>query len=143
MSGAADFFKRLQSNMPAMEREMAQTIIAVESENFHAMNFRREGFTDKGFQKWKARKTPLTPRRSLLVKTSVMKGHALKGEVRGDKVDFRFPLDYMKVHNEGGRAGRGNGFTMPKRQFIGESDYLKQQIKRKAITFLNRKLKNL
>jgi len=30
-------------------------------------------------------------------------------------------VPYAAVHNEGLRAGRGKGFTMPKRQFIGKS----------------------
>jgi phage gpG-like protein len=35
---------------------------------------------------------------------------------------------YGKVHNEGLRAGRGAGFTMPRRQFIGQHEKLMRAI---------------
>lgn len=35
---------------------------------------------------------------------------------------------YAAVHNEGLRAGRGKGFKMPKRQFMGESIELNKRI---------------
>jgi len=41
--------------------------------------------------------------------------------VRGREIWFRSLAEYAKVHNEGLRAGRGKGFVMPKRQFIGKS----------------------
>ncbi|MDR3226062.1 MAG: phage virion morphogenesis protein [Prevotellaceae bacterium] len=38
------------------------------------------------------------------------------------------PVNYAAVHNEGLRAGRGKGFIMPKRQFIGESAELNKKV---------------
>jgi phage gpG-like protein len=35
---------------------------------------------------------------------------------------------YAKVHNEGLRAGRGAGFTMPRRQFMGMHNKLNSAI---------------
>lgn len=35
---------------------------------------------------------------------------------------------YGKVHNEGLRAGRGRGFIMPKRQFIGDHEVLRKAV---------------
>lgn len=46
---------------------------------------------------------------------------------------------YARVHNEGLRAGRGSGFTMPKRQFMGEHPELNKLI----IEELERKLKEI
>lgn len=46
---------------------------------------------------------------------------------------------YGRVHNEGLRAGRGKGFTMPKRQFMGTSDELNELI----ISEINRKLNQI
>ena len=46
---------------------------------------------------------------------------------------------YGRVHNEGLRAGRGAGFTMPRRQFMGESPELYDLIIRK----LEEKLKSI
>ncbi len=46
---------------------------------------------------------------------------------------------YARVHNEGLRAGRGKGFKMPKRQFMGEHHELNKMI----IEELERKLKEI
>ena len=46
---------------------------------------------------------------------------------------------HAAVHNEGLKAGRGSGFTMPKRQFMGNSPTLNKLI----IEELERKLNNL
>lgn len=44
---------------------------------------------------------------------------------------------YGRVHNEGLRAGRGEGFNMPRRQFIGENDELDDLIIHKLEEKLN------
>lgn len=46
---------------------------------------------------------------------------------------------YARVHNDGLRAGRGKGFTMPQRRFMGEHPELNELI----IKELERKLKEL
>ena len=46
---------------------------------------------------------------------------------------------YGRVHNEGLRAGRGRGFTMPRRQFMGEDPELDALI----ISKLEEKLKQI
>jgi phage gpG-like protein len=46
---------------------------------------------------------------------------------------------YGRVHNEGLRAGRGTGFIMPRRQFIGSAPELNKAI----IEALSRKLNNI
>lgn len=46
---------------------------------------------------------------------------------------------YGRVHNEGLRSGRGKGFIMPKRQFMGSSDELNKLI----ISEIERKLKQI
>jgi phage gpG-like protein len=45
-----------------------------------------------------------------------------------DPSSFGSKEPYGRVHNEGLRAGRGSGFTMPKRQFIGDHPKLRQAI---------------
>lgn len=134
-----EYFRKLAKGIPRIEREVANDIVAVEAENFHAKNFRDEGFTDVALQKWKPRKKPdkRAGRRALLVQSGAMKGHAIKGRVHDNAVDFIFPLEYMKVHNEGGKAGRGAGFQMTQRQFVGESEYLKKRIDEKVKRYLD------
>jgi len=141
----SQFFRNLQRSLPRLEQEILHTVIQVEAEKFHAENFRKKGFTDTGFTPWTPRK-PMKKdagkgKRALLVKSGAMRRHATKGSVRGKQVDFNFPLAYMKVHNEGGKAGRGKGFTMPKRQYVGKSALLEARIKNKIQSLLNKKFK--
>jgi phage gpG-like protein len=142
---ASDFFRKLKANLPRLQDRILNDVIAVEAEAFHAKNFRDEGFTDTGLQKWPARKkSDKNPaRRALLVLTGNLKGHALKGRVQGSSVVFSFPLEYMRVHNEGGRVGRGAGFDMPMRKYIGESEYLRKRIEDKARRLMDQTLKSL
>lgn len=141
---ASEYFRNLANSMPQLERQILNDVIAVEAERFHADNFRAEAFIDTSPQPWPARKNAdkNPSKRALLVKSGTMKGHALKGRVRGDAVAFVFPLEYEQVHNEGLKAGRGNGFKMPKRQFVGESQVLNQRIERKASTLITSHLKS-
>ena len=139
----AQYFKALQKQLPAIERAIVRDVIQVEAERFHAENFRKEGFTDAGFSPWPPRKKADNnpAKRALLVKSGAMRRHATKGSVKNKQVDFTFPLVYMRVHNEGGKAGRGAGFTMPKRQFVGRSAELENRIRRKVLAILNARLK--
>lgn len=142
MSGAADFFKKLQANIDTLEKEIASDIVRVEADNFHKRNFRNEGFTDRSFTKWPARKKQEEKYRKLLVKKGHLRRTATHGHTRSNHIDYVMPV-YGKVHNEGLRAGRGSGFTMPKRQFLGDSLELRNRIKRKAVRFINERLKGL
>jgi phage gpG-like protein len=136
-----EYFRNLQNQLQGLEQQILRDIIEVEAEAFHAKNFRDEGFTDAGIQPWQQRKNPdkNPSKRALLVKTGAMKRHATKGTVRGKQVDFEFPLAYMRVHNEGGKAGRGAGFEMPKRQYVGASAWLEARIQAKVLQLLKAK----
>jgi phage gpG-like protein len=142
---ASDYFRRLAASLPALEQQIVRDVIAVEAERIHAENFRAEQFTDNPPDKWAARKkSDKNPsRRALLVKTGTLKGHALKGRTRKGAVEFVFPLEYEKVHNEGLKSGRGAGFQMPKRQFVGESKVLTERITKKAKKLFDEHLKKV
>lgn len=47
-------------------------------------------------------------------------------------------VPYAAVHNNGLRAGRGSGFIMPKRQFMGNSKRLKRDIEALIIRDISR-----
>ncbi len=59
----------------------------------------------------------------------------LRGSIKGNVNEQRGVVKitsnkiYSAVHNEGLRAGRGAGFRMPKRRFIGDSRILLNKIK--------------
>ncbi|MEO0337595.1 MAG: hypothetical protein AAF242_00120 [Bacteroidota bacterium] len=146
MSSAADFFKQLQIDIPILERQILRDVILVEANRFHEENFSNGGFTDVGLKKWDPRSSKdknekRSGNRALLVDSSTLKDTATRGRVVGDLVMYDFRgLVYAGVHNEGLRAGRGEGFDMPKRQFVGKSQHLENRIKTKATALLNKTL---
>ena len=98
----------------------------------------RSGFEKGGYQTeasragWKARKrTEKGNRRGILIKSGT-----LRRDVKQRQATFyavvvgtsNRTVDYADVHNSGLRSGRGKGFTMPKREFIGESRDLNEKI---------------
>ena len=138
-----EFLLNLQKAIPQIERDLAEIVVKVEAEAFVAKNFREQGFTDNGLQKWPKRKNNLDPDRALLVKTKTLKEAAKKARTVGSTVQFVVPLEYASVHNNGERAGRGAGFQMPQRKWIGESQYLDKRIEKKSRELLDQKLKDL
>lgn len=98
-------------------------------------NFQKEGFQDNGIKPWKEVKRRIRPargaagtRKILTGKTGDL-GRSIRYEVSGPgEVTVFSDVIYAAVHNEGLRAGRGAGFQMPKRQFIGDSGELNRII---------------
>lgn len=124
-------------------------IVGVEGRNHFERSWDNEGFTDTSLVKWPKRKEPVklgkkgkkrwqdknAGRKLLVSHLADTRGAHLKDsiqvEVKEDRVIFSTDKPYAEVHNEGGRAGRGKGFNMPKRQFIGPSKMLDGNIKKK------------
>lgn len=96
-------------------------------------NFQKGGFVDQNLKKWKPAKrigkakgakgqygTLLSARNYLY--------NSINYRVLPYQVIIFTRVPYAIVHNEGLRAGRGKGFKMPKRQFIGDSAVLNNKI---------------
>jgi phage gpG-like protein len=87
-------------------------------------SFQKETYQDGKSSKWDDRKEPADPDRALLVgdrgedSTGERLQPSITVERRGDEIVAGTNVIYAQVHNEGGRAGRGAGFMMPKRQFM-------------------------
>lgn len=145
--------------------KQALTIIGGESLNFVNKNFKDEGFTDTSTQKWEERKTEDKQGRDITRYRTSRRGKAgdlnrygSKNKDRailtgfgtgGDKLrnSFKRRIDlgskkvvlytykeYAQRHNEGLDG-------MPKRQFMGKSNYLDTQIYKKIEKKLNELLK--
>lgn len=140
MSGLSKHLRRLSNSVPALKIQIVTEVIAVEAAQFHEENFRARKWTDRG-TRWKARKDGDTSR-ALLVKTGRLRRTATHGRIKNDTVAFVMPT-YGKVHNEGLKAGRGEGFFMPRRQFVGKSRILKNRFDRKTKLIIKRHLKRL
>jgi phage gpG-like protein len=157
-SNLNDFAKRLQQQHNAIKKLLngdLQRIVKREGLNHFEESFDNQGFTDKTLKKWEPRKPPdkkekkkggelksyskwksKNKGRALLVghRSDVKGGHlkdSITARIQGTSVIFSTDKPYAKVHNEGGKAGRGAGFTMKKRQFLGKSDVLINNIKGK------------
>ncbi|MDR2652798.1 MAG: phage virion morphogenesis protein [Prevotellaceae bacterium] len=140
-----EFVKRLQKAQREIEncvnRLLPVKIGALAKAHFQD-SFRKSGFINNGLHEWQPAKRLLAkniPRRrakgklvqrrrkpaSMQYKTLLSGRNHLYNSIyytpmRGG-VRIYNPVEYAAVHNEGLRAGRGKGFRMPKRQFIGES----------------------
>ncbi|MDR3132683.1 MAG: phage virion morphogenesis protein [Prevotellaceae bacterium] len=116
-----------------------------EAVSHYKKSFRDEGFTDRNLKKWKEVKRRINPRnpkaadatRPILTGKTADLGESIKWGREGRKVVIKSDKVYAKVHNEGGRAGRGKGFKMPKRQYIGKSAELTKKINTKVGKQLN------
>jgi phage gpG-like protein len=92
-------------------------------------NFKRQGFFSENT--WKPRKRPDKNRRqrAILIKSGRLRNSiGARINYARSEVVFTSSLPYAKVHNEGGKAGRGKGFSMPKRQFIGHHPVIDKKI---------------
>jgi len=146
--------------------EVLPDIIAVEGKKHFEQSFDNQGFTDKSIRKWKRRRfggqrnkkrggrtkaysefLRKDKGRAILVSHQAdKKGPHLKDSIRATKtkkqVIFSTDKPYAQVHNEGGHAGRGAGFEMPQRQFMGPSEELNKKIERKITREMDEFFKN-
>jgi len=122
--------KQLQRNLKKFV-----TVMGVEATKHFRGSFRKGGFTDDTLHKWQRRKNNRDAGRAILVKTGRLKRsvQVVRRTLTSVTIGSSGDLPYAVVHNDGLRAGRGRGFKMPKRQFIGDS----KQLERKLIRELN------
>ena len=102
-------------------------------------NFRRQGFMDRSLKRWKPRKKR-DEGRAILVKSGALRRSIRRISVSNKRVTIGSkgkPAVYAGVHNYGLKAGRGKGFTMPKRQFLGPSHTTNKRI----VNLIKKKIK--
>lgn len=143
----------LISTFQKFVQEDALRIVETEALNHFQNSFVYQGFTDKSLVKWPARKIPKRKGKPITGKTlekwkaknqdrALLISHAsdtkgthmansITSELAPGKVTIVVDKPYAQVHNDGLRAGRPPGFTMPQRQFIGPSEKLEQKIQAK------------
>lgn len=112
--------------------------IGVQAVQHFKQSFQDEAFSDKSekdmpwqeVQRRKKGKGAAAQRKILTGETGEL-GESISYNKDGRGVEITNPKIYAEVHNKGLRAGRGKGFKMPKRQFIGDSVLMNQKIKTK------------
>lgn len=130
---------KLKLQKKEVEQKLTQlvSVMGVEAKNFYQKSFEKQGFTDRVLEKWKKRKPRMRgginidAGRAILVKSGDLRRSIRVISKTLTTVTVGSNLKYAPVHNLGLRAGRGRGFKMPKRQFMGESKKLDAIIRRK------------
>ena len=121
--------------------------VGVLARNHFQDNFLKGGFVNNGLQKWKPAKRLLSGKSGADNKyRTLMSGREhLFREIRYvpgvARVVVQNKAPYAAVHNEGLRAGRGRGFQMPKRQFMGKSKELDEKVGKTIDTELGKIIK--
>lgn len=100
----------------------------------------KQAFRDKSFngRPWpEVKRDP--GRGSLMLRSGALMNSIRASKVTAEEVVWSAGNDkvaYAEPHNEGSRAGRGKGFLMPQRQFIGESKDFDDKFKQRANSYL-------
>jgi phage gpG-like protein len=121
--------KDIQAFKPQLEKVVdAMGVLAA---NHFTTSFRNQGFTDESLQSWQPRKR--TERSRMGNRAILVQSGRLRRSIRSKRFGFLgvkiyTDVPYASVHNNGERSGRGRGFKMPKRQFIGYSGVLNRKI---------------
>lgn len=153
--------KALESDFKELFLKTAPTIASKTAVSYFKKNFQNEAW---GRSKWKevqrrtpgskaykyaGRHHPARTTRKILTGDTGDLGRSIEikeiskqtAVVWTSTAAFGSKEPYGRVHNEGLRAGRGKGFIMPKRQFMGESNELNQLIIKELERKLNQLLK--
>jgi phage gpG-like protein len=153
LEGFQNYLKELEKEFQELYSKVAPRAAGSIAVRLFERNFENEGFFGK---RWKTvkrlRKTKKgsdknrrgvkgssgkteTRRKILAGKTGdLRRSISFKADDSGETTIFTNPESfeskepYGRVHNEGLRAGRGKGFTMPKRQFAGDHPELRKAI---------------
>lgn len=155
-----EFQKRLKEHEVAI-KELIDTVAPAIAGNtavsFFKENFRKEGWGRTKWQevqrrtvgtnayKYSRKRHPARTSRKILTGDTGDLGRSIevKKAANGQAVVWTAPNafdskePYGRVHNEGLQAGRGKGFRMPKRQFMGESEELNKLIQDRITKKLN------
>lgn len=138
--------RKIRSMLLAHERQIAQAVVEMGNIalNHFKKSFRDQGFTDSSLQRWeprkgefnsgpgRVRKRSRNTGRAILIQTGALRNSlrkAPKGRFTVRILSNSMADRYASVHNEGLRSGRGSGFTMPKREFVGYSLQMDRRIR--------------
>lgn len=130
------FQQKIRRSASRVKLAMSRTIpikVGRAAKDLFQDNLRKGGFVNGGLHPWQRSRrigrakgaagsygTLLSGRNHLFSSIEYTPGDA--------EVTVSTNVPYARVHNEGLRAGRGRGFTMPKRQFMGESKELTDKV---------------
>lgn len=101
--------------------------------------FRSKAFDGKAWARAKIDEAGKRRRGSLMVQSAALMNSIRTAEITPKRVVWSAGNDkvpYAQVHNEGGRAGRGAGFDMPQRLFMGEAAEMETKLTKRIDSYL-------
>ena len=128
-------FARLKAEQVNLPQQLANT-----AKTFFTNSFNEQGWTDNGKKDWDKRKSSVDAGRAILIKTGKLRRAVSnsKKSVSWERIEFRVEgVDYAAIHNFGGvvtrksKSGKVYSFTMPKREFMGNSAELNKMLEKK------------
>jgi phage gpG-like protein len=131
-------------------------IVGVEAKNHFQEAFQHEGFADDSDYpntdvQWKevkrrenvkaSQSKKAAANRKILTGETGDLGDSFYYDYDSSSVTIKNPVEYAKIQNEGGKAGRNGSATIPARKFMGGSKVLMKKITKKFQTEFNKILK--
>ncbi|MTK63617.1 MAG: hypothetical protein F8N15_03590 [Methanobacterium sp.] len=148
-----DFSKLISRKQKELEQLQNRTLpikIGAIAKAHFQNNFRLGGFVDNGLHAWKPSKrlsyngksTKVDRNNKTLLSSRNHLFSSIEYTYQPGLVIIKNEVPYAAVHNYGFKAGRGKGFQMPKRQFIGPSAELNQKVEQKIYEEVNNIMKH-
>ena len=145
----ANSFKQISGNLAFKVRRMKADLpdaIGLMAKQHFQGNFTRQGFDDIKWVESKRRtsgKGRDKTRATLSGKTGMLKKSIHVDKATWNKIVIATDrLAYAKIHNEGGRAGRGLKSVIPKRQYMGDSPVLMARINKLITNTIDKAFKS-
>ena len=145
----ANSFKQISGNLEFKVRRMKADLpdaIGLMAKQHFQGNFTRQGFDDTKWVESKRRtsgKGRDKTRATLSGKTGMLKKSIHVDKATWNKIVIATDrLAYAKIHNEGGRAGRGLKSVIPKRQYMGDSPVLMARINKLITNTIDKAFKS-
>jgi len=120
----------LRNNFNRCKRILPKAL-GEDAKNFFLRDYRRGGFSDRSFKKWRPRKGNKDAGRALLVKSGRLRNSIRVQERTATRVTVGTRgIRYAAIHNEG-KGGQ------PERKFIGDSKLLRNKLSKTIVQELN------
>ncbi len=132
---------KLNQSLQKLEKQKSDLpqALAEATQQYFNKSFDNQAWNGRPWQNRKPQKTSNT--KPILQKTGALKNAVSHSLVKTDFKSLKFEVQnipYAKVHNDGLKAGRGRGFKMPQRQFIGHTEELANIQKNIIKTYINK-----
>ena len=142
---------KITKRLFASQKRTLPVILGNVAKNFFLATFRKGGFTDVGFKRWKQRRKRIGRGRTsptLKEAANLTLTGKLKRSIKVRPATFKLTriftnVVYAAIHNFGlqGLAFGKASFKMPEREFIGNSKVLERELERRIVREIDKVFK--